>query len=113
MFGRVSSISLTLLQTARPTVHLAVGPNGSARIELNDELLADVRVDLVARRQRHDAAFQPLRVEVQPLGQAPLMSTFARLADAAVAGHALMYADHVAWLENVRGNVDTPPVHGK
>src|SRR5579863_2946258 len=110
MFGRVSSISLTLLQTASPTVHLAVGPNGSARIELDDELLADVGVDLVARRKRHDAALEALGVEVQPLGLIPLaVPTFACLPNAAVASHALMYADHIAWLENVRGNVETPP----
>ena len=61
-----STVTWGLMNSVIKSASLADLRSRLLRVQLDDELLADRRVDLVARRQRQDLALQLLDVDLEP-----------------------------------------------
>src|SRR3954452_16961436 len=68
----------------------------SAAVELDDQLLLDGQLDVLATRQLEHLAGERLAVELEPLGDATAASALHRGADEVVLARAFLDADRLA-----------------
>src|SRR5262249_37030388 len=80
------------------------------RIELDDELLLNWEVDLLARRHRANPRGHPFGVKQQPFRHASALDPFERVRNRAVLPAALPHGDDITGLDRERRNVDLPAV---
>src|SRR5262245_15049385 len=105
-------VSLTLTERGlRNSVAVPCMGITSLRIELDDQVLVDVRENLAAVRQRLERAAEFLVVHLDPVGPADLGRDRERGRDAGLALRLLAHGDHVAGGALVRGHVDGLAVH--
>src|SRR5262249_49867708 len=86
--------------------------DGLLRVQLDDQLLLDGQLDVVAFRQLDDGPGEALRREVEPSRHAARPGRFHRGLDLLVRAALLLDRDDVALAERVRRDRDLPAVHG-
>src|SRR5882672_7289663 len=82
------------------------------RVELDDQVLVDVRQDFVPSRHRLEHATEFRAVHIHPLGQTHLRRDLHRALDAQLLLGLLAHRDHVAGLALVRRDGHDAVVHG-
>src|SRR5688572_28998080 len=87
-------------------------PNPLLRVELDDQVLVDVRQDLVPSRHRLEHATELRAVHVHPLGQTHLGGDLHRALDAQLLLGLLAHGDDVTGLALVRTDGHAAVVHG-
>ena len=92
---------------------LGLPRHGLLGIELDDQLLVDLEVDVGSLRHSHDLGGQILVVRVDPLGLVDLRHFLSKGLELGALAALLLDSDHVAGLDEQRGDVDLLAVEGE